>query len=166
MREKTAAHLVQDDGQRRCSSWAWSRRLWRDEFLGMDAWDEGMDHACKERINAALSELAVQLMEATDLARRATSAASWNVHRTVHLARRMEAANKGIDGVRRGSTRPKHASGAWSAASRRSSRCRHPPCPSCQSESRWAARIKLRWRPEGPDGGALNLSVEIGRAHV
>ncbi|KAI4987165.1 hypothetical protein ZWY2020_019965 [Hordeum vulgare] len=49
------------------------------------------------RSNAELGELAVQLREALDLARRAAAAPRWNVYRTAQLARRMEAADKGIE---------------------------------------------------------------------
>ncbi|XP_006664153.3 putative disease resistance protein At5g47280 [Oryza brachyantha] len=43
-----------------------------------------------------LAELAAQLREALDLARRAAAAPRWNVYRTAQLARRMEAADRAI----------------------------------------------------------------------
>uniref|UniRef100_A0ACD6A134 Uncharacterized protein n=1 Tax=Avena sativa TaxID=4498 RepID=A0ACD6A134_AVESA len=48
------------------------------------------------RSNAELGELAAQLREALDLARRAAASPRWNVYRAAQLARRMEAADQGI----------------------------------------------------------------------
>jgi hypothetical protein len=55
---------------------------------------QGGRHAL--RSNADLAELAAQLREALDLARRAASSPRWNVYRAAQLARRMEAADQGI----------------------------------------------------------------------
>ncbi|KQJ86089.1 putative disease resistance protein At5g47280 [Brachypodium distachyon] len=53
-------------------------------------------HGHPLRSNAELGELAVQLRDALDLARRAAAAPRWNVYRSAQLARRMEAADSGI----------------------------------------------------------------------
>ncbi|KAM0908136.1 hypothetical protein ACQ4PT_015667 [Festuca glaucescens] len=55
---------------------------------------QGGRHAL--RSNAELGELAAQLREALDLARRAAASPRWNVYRAAQLARRMEAADQGI----------------------------------------------------------------------
>ncbi|KAF0888914.1 hypothetical protein E2562_020136 [Oryza meyeriana var. granulata] len=48
------------------------------------------------RSTGELAELAAQLREALELARRAAAAPRWNVYRTAQLARRMEAADRAI----------------------------------------------------------------------
>ncbi|XP_062203445.1 putative disease resistance protein At5g47280 [Phragmites australis] len=49
-----------------------------------------------QRTNGELGELAARIREALDLARRAASSPRWNVYRAAQLARRMEAADRGI----------------------------------------------------------------------
>ncbi|CAL5092709.1 unnamed protein product [Urochloa decumbens] len=57
---------------------------------------QGLGPHAAQRSAGELGELAARIREALDLARRAASSPRWNVYRAAQLARRMEAADRGI----------------------------------------------------------------------
>ncbi|KAL6847014.1 hypothetical protein ACP4OV_022867 [Aristida adscensionis] len=57
---------------------------------------QGLPHGGHGRSAGELGELAGRIREALDLARRAAASPRWNVYRAAQLARRMEAADRGI----------------------------------------------------------------------